>query len=158
MTGYSAADWLRRHHRLNLHISDHRRISAQLTYADDEQTARPLLRALRHLAEAAERNDGELDRAGRVQLPAPEELRLELVHLPRDAFFGRTEQVPVERAAGRVVAEMLTPYPPGIPAALPGERLNPAVLAYLRTGVEAGMVIPDAADPQLESVRVYREP
>jgi arginine decarboxylase len=91
-------------------------------------------------------------------VPAPHDLRLETVHLPRDAFFGRTEQVPVDRAAGRVAAEMLTPYPPGIPVAVPGERLNDAVIEYLRTGVAAGMVVPDAADSEVKSVRVYREP
>jgi len=154
VTGYSAADWLREHHRVNLHVSDHRRISAQLSYADDEESTRPLIEALRDLV----RRTGELDPAGQIRVPTPEELRLELVHLPRDAFFGRTEQVPADRAAGRVVAEMLTPYPPGIPAALPGERLNEAVLDYLRGGVKAGMVIPDAADPELTTVRVYREP
>jgi arginine decarboxylase len=90
-------------------------------------------------------------------VPTPEELRLELAHLPRDAFFGRTEQVPIEQAVGRVVSEMLTPYPPGIPVALPGERLNDAVVDYLRTGLEAGMVIPDATDSTLKSVRIYRE-
>jgi arginine/lysine/ornithine decarboxylase len=52
---------------------------------------------------------------------------------------------------------MLTPYPPGIPAALPGERLDDAVLAYLRSGVEAGMLIPDAADGSARSVRVAVE-
>jgi arginine decarboxylase len=52
---------------------------------------------------------------------------------------------------------MLTPYPPGIPVALPGERLSQPVLDYLCTGVQAGMVIPDAADPQLNSVRVMIE-
>jgi arginine/lysine/ornithine decarboxylase len=76
---------------------------------------------------------------------------------PEDAFFGRTEQVPVERAAGRVVAEMLTPYRPGIPVAVPGGRLNEPVVGYLRTGVAAGMVVPDALDPNLTSVRVLRE-
>jgi arginine/lysine/ornithine decarboxylase len=158
VTGYSAADWLREHHRINLHVSDHRRISAQLTYADDEESVRPLLAGLRHLAQDAGRENGALDRAGEIDVPTPEELRLELVHLPRDAFFGRTEQVPIDQAVGRVVAEMLTPYPPGIPAALPGERLNSAVVNYLRGGVEAGMVVPDAADSTLKSVRVYREP
>jgi arginine/lysine/ornithine decarboxylase len=154
VTGYSAGDWLREHHRINLHICDHRRISAQLTYADDKDSVRPLLTALRDLVGQT----GALDPAGQVQVPAPEDVRLELVHLPRDAFFGRTEQVPVDRAVGQVAAEMLTPYPPGIPAALPGERLNAAVLDYLRTGVAAGMVIPDAVDPELKTVRVYREP
>jgi arginine/lysine/ornithine decarboxylase len=52
---------------------------------------------------------------------------------------------------------MLTPYPPGIPAALPGERLNHDVLAYLRTGVDAGMFVPDASDPALGTVKVLLE-
>jgi arginine/lysine/ornithine decarboxylase len=92
-----------------------------------------------------------------VYIPPPDELRLELVQLPRDAFFGRTEQIPVERAAGRIVAEMLTPYPPGIPVALPGERLNEPVRDCLRTGAAAGMVVPDAVDTDLNSIRVLRE-
>ncbi|MYX34776.1 MULTISPECIES: hypothetical protein [unclassified Streptomyces] len=58
---------------------------------------------------------------------------------------------------GQAHVEMLTPYPPGIPAALPGERLNRQVLEYLRTGVEAGMVVPDAADQQVGSIRVAIE-
>lgn len=155
VVGYSAADWLRDRHRINLHVADHRRISAQLTYADDERTADVLIRALsdltRHIADEA------LRPAGEIRVPPPSGLGLELACLPRDAFFGRTEQIPAGRAAGRVVAEMLTPYPPGIPAALPGERLNAAVIDYLRTGVAAGMVVPDATDPGLRTVRVLRE-
>jgi arginine decarboxylase len=77
--------------------------------------------------------------------------------LPRDAFFGRTEQVGWQEAAGRITAEMLTPYPPGIPSALPGERLTEALVRYLRSGIDAGMVIPDAADTEVKSVRVVIE-
>lgn len=77
--------------------------------------------------------------------------------LPRDAFFGRTEQVPWREADGRIAAEMLTPYPPGIPAALPGERLTGDVLRYLRSGVDAGTVVPDAVDTDVTSIRVLRE-
>lgn len=48
----------------------------------------------------------------------------------------------------------MTPYPPGIPAVLPGERLTEPVLRYLRTGVEGGMNVPDPADPTLRTLRV----
>ena len=58
------------------------------------------------------------------------------------------------QAAGRISAEQITPYPPGIPAAIPGERLNEAVVDYLRSGVEAGMNVPDPADPSLQKFRV----
>ncbi|MFH8791708.1 aminotransferase class I/II-fold pyridoxal phosphate-dependent enzyme [Streptomyces sp. NPDC017941] len=152
-TGYRIADWIREHHHINLHLSDHRRVSAQLTHADDHRSTDALIAALRDAAAHADK----LRPASRVEVPDPAELRLEQVMLPRDAFFGRTEQVPLDRAVGRISAEMLTPYPPGIPAALPGERLDSEVLRYLRSGVEAGMVVPDAADTQIRTVRVSLE-
>ncbi|GGW52664.1 aminotransferase class I/II-fold pyridoxal phosphate-dependent enzyme [Streptomyces xantholiticus] len=152
-TGYRIADWLRENHRVNLHLSDHRRISVQLTHADDKASADRLLTALRDVPGHAP----QLAPAPTVEAPVPADLRLEQVMLPRDAYFGRIEQVPLEDAVGRVSAEMLTPYPPGIPAALPGERLNEAALRYLRSGVEAGMVIPDGADPGVRTVRVTVE-
>jgi arginine/lysine/ornithine decarboxylase len=151
--GYRAADWLREHHRVNMHLADHRRISVQLTFADGEETVGRLLDAMRDLHANADALRG----APEVRVPAPADLRLELVVLPRDAFFGPAEQVPADRAVGRVSAEMITPYPPGIPAVLPGERINAPVMEYLRTNVDAGMVIPDTADPTLESVRVFIE-
>ncbi len=150
VTGYTAADWLFEQERISTHVSDHRRISAQLTHADDEASISRLLAALRKLTDRAD----TLPRPRPVEIPPPEELRLEQAALPRDAFFGPIEQVAWQQAAGRVCAEMLTPYPPGIPVALPGERLTEPVLRYLRSGVEAGMVVPDAADPSVETVRV----
>ena len=53
-------------------------------------------------------------------------------------------------------AEQITPYPPGIPAILPGERITADVLDYLRTGLTAGMVLPDPVDPELSTIRVCR--
>lgn len=128
----------------------HRRINAQLTQADDETTTERLLDGLRDLVSHAD----ELPRAPDIRVPDPGGLRLRQVTLPRDAFFGEVAQVPADRAVGRICAEMLTPYPPGIPVALPGEMLDQAVVEYLRTGAEAGMLIPDAADGSAGSIRV----
>ncbi|GGT28817.1 aminotransferase class I/II-fold pyridoxal phosphate-dependent enzyme [Streptomyces chromofuscus] len=153
ITGFQAADWLREHRDIEAHLTDHRRIGAQLTHADDQETTGELLAALKDLTAAAP----DLDPASRVDLPSPSELRLEQVRLPRDAFFGPTEDAPVSEAAGRVAAEMITPYPPGIPAVLPGERLAEPVLRYLRTGLDAGMNLPDPSDARLETVRVVAE-
>ncbi len=135
------------------HLTDHRRISTQLTHADDASTTQPLLAALRALAAEAP----TLGPGPEVAVPAPEQLHLEQVMLPRDAYFGPVEDVPVAEAAGRVTAEMLTPYPPGIPAALPGERLTAPLPHYLRTGIAAGMNLPDAVDTSLRTVRVVAE-
>ncbi|UXY32149.1 aminotransferase class I/II-fold pyridoxal phosphate-dependent enzyme [Streptomyces sp. HUAS TT20] len=152
-TGYRAADWLREHHHIDAHLFDHRRISAQLTHADDEQTTARLLTALHELADRST----DLSHAPQVVVPSPADLRMNQVRLPRDAYFAPHAEVPVTEACGRIAAEMITPYPPGIPVVLPGERLTEPVLEYLTTGVTAGMFLPDAADQQLNTVRVVAE-
>ncbi|UXY18115.1 ornithine decarboxylase [Streptomyces cynarae] len=152
-SGYRAADWLRAEHHIDMHLSDHRRISAQLTFADSPDTVRPLLQALRDLAGHADELSAGLTHP---EVPTGDGMRLEQVRLPRDAYFGPKESVPLEQAAGRICAEMITPYPPGIPAVLPGERLTEPVLRYLRTGLESGMNLPDADDPQLDTISVSR--
>jgi arginine decarboxylase len=95
-----------------------------------------------------------LPRPQAIGLPSPGDLELDTVMVPREAFFGATEDVPAKDAVGRICAEQITPYPPGIPVLLPGERIGQEALEYLLTGVEAGMVLPDPTDPQLKSVRV----
>lgn len=149
-SGYQAADWLREHCQLDLGLSDHRRILATMSFADNKQTADRLVNAMTMWRNAAD----DFDRPPQIHLPAPAELQLETVALPRDAFFGPTEMVPADKAAGRIAAEQITPYPPGIPAVVPGERLNDAVIDYLRSGVETGMNLPDPADPTAHQFRV----
>ncbi|POZ61105.1 arginine/lysine/ornithine decarboxylase [Chromobacterium alticapitis] len=55
---------------------------------------------------------------------------------PADAFakmaHREIERVPVEQLEGRVTAVLLTPYPPGIPLLIPGERFNKTIVDYLR--------------------------
>lgn len=149
-SGYQAADWLRQHCQIDVGMSDHRRILATLSMADDQGTCRRLVEALHAWRSAAER----FPAPPAICLPTPQELQLETVQLPRDAFFGRVQTVDIAQAAGRIAAEQITPYPPGIPAVVPGERLNDVVLDYLRSGLEAGMNLPDAADPALDTIRV----
>ncbi|MEW9552160.1 aminotransferase class I/II-fold pyridoxal phosphate-dependent enzyme [Nonomuraea sp. NPDC050783] len=151
--GYQVTDWMREHHRINLGHSDHRRFGVQLTHADDEETAGRLLTALRDLGERA----AELPPAPELEIPPPSGLRMEQAVRPRDAFFAKVEHVSWQRAAGRVSAELITPYPPGIPAVVPGERLTAEVVRYLRSGLAGGMVIPDSADPSLDTFRVVAE-
>jgi arginine decarboxylase len=151
ISGYQAVDWLREHRHVNVALADHRRMSIALGYADTPQTVDRLLAALSALSAAAE----SLPRPKPLMLPDPGAFALEMAMLPRDAFFGRTEQAPVSRAAGRVSAEMITPYPPGIPAVLPGEVIDQPVVDYLCSGLAAGMGIPDAADPTLRTFKVH---
>ncbi|MFD1656767.1 aminotransferase class I/II-fold pyridoxal phosphate-dependent enzyme [Streptomyces caeni] len=152
-SGYRAADWLRAEHHIDMHLADHRRIEAQLTYADSAETTGSLLAALRELARHGDELAADLPS---VEVPAGAVMRLQQVCPPREAYFGPKEPLPLERADGRICAETITPYPPGIPAVLPGERLTEPVLRYLRTGLDAGMNLPDVTDPELRTIVVRR--
>ena len=81
----------------------------------------------------------------------------EFAMTPREAYLGAQEVVPAAQAAGRIVAESLATYPPGIPNVLPGERLTPETLAYVQRTLESGGSLRGASDRLLRSVRVVVE-
>ncbi|WMX44017.1 aminotransferase class I/II-fold pyridoxal phosphate-dependent enzyme [Streptomyces roseicoloratus] len=150
ISGMQAAEWLRDECHVDVGGSDTCRINAALTHADDDTTEKVLVDALRALTERA----GELEPRPPVRLPEPSGLELEQARLPREAFFGEAEHVAARDVVGRISAETISPYPPGVPAVTPGEVINAEVVEYLRSGVAHGLLIPDAADPSLETFRV----
>ncbi|MER7406174.1 ornithine decarboxylase [Streptomyces sp. NPDC000070] len=150
ISGMQAAEWLRTHRHVDVGGSDTCRVSASITCADDDETEAVLVDALAALVEGAD----TIERRPPVHLPEPSALELEQAMLPREAFFAPVEHVPAERAAGRIAAEMISPYPPGVPVVAPGEVVTDEVLDYLRSGVEHGVLIPDAADSSVRTLRV----
>ncbi len=81
----------------------------------------------------------------------------ELAMTPREAYLGAQEIVPADQAVGRIAAESLATYPPGIPNVLPGERLTAETLAYIRGTLELGGSVRGASDRLLRTVRVVAE-
>ncbi|WP_336991347.1 aminotransferase class I/II-fold pyridoxal phosphate-dependent enzyme [Leucobacter sp. VD1] len=85
------------------------------------------------------------------ELPEPGALRM----LPRDAYFGASEVVPAEQAVGRISADTLAAYPPGIPNLLPGEEITADTVDFLQavaaspTGYVRG-----AVDAEVAGIRV----
>lgn len=151
LTGYAADDWLRDERQIDLELADHRRIMALVTFAHGEEEVDRLVRALRDLVDTQGRGAAG---TGVGPWPSREGLRTEQVLPPRDAFFGRAELVDADDAAGRISAELVTPYPPGIPVLAPGERVTPEIVRYLRGFVDAGGFVEGAADQGLERLRV----
>jgi arginine/lysine/ornithine decarboxylase len=151
ISGYQAADWLREQKAINVGLSDHRRVLAQFTFADNQEDADQLVSALAELTRTP------MPAPSSVVLPDPSDLELEQAILPREAHFARPETIDVKDAVGRIAVEQITPYPPGIPAIVPGERISAGVIDYLRSGVAATMVLPDAADPEFKTIRVVQQ-
>jgi arginine decarboxylase len=73
---------------------------------------------------------------------------------PREAFFAPRETVPAAEAAGRIAAETVAPYPPGIPAIAPGEVLTGELVEALQEAAAAGTRLAYCSDPSLATLQV----
>lgn len=73
---------------------------------------------------------------------------------PRTAFFASTEICTVEHAIGRLSADTVCIYPPGIPNLMPGEPITEQILKTLIMAKASGAHLSGLADPTLRSLRV----
>src|SRR4051812_30782590 len=119
---------------------------------DAGASAERLVAGLRH---AVETLGAEEELPKRRFTPPPPWGALEMS--PRSAFFGPQEVIPFGEAVGRIAAESLAAYPPGIPNVLPGERLTRETVDYINEVVEHGGWVRGAVDRSLKTIRVVVE-
>jgi arginine/lysine/ornithine decarboxylase len=77
---------------------------------------------------------------------------------PRDAFFAPHDVLALRDAVGRVSADSIAVYPPGIANVLPGERFTEPLVAYLLEMTLRGCPLRGTWDERTGSVRVVRQP
>lgn len=75
----------------------------------------------------------------------------------REAYFASTQMVTAADAIGRVSADLIAPYPPGVAVIAPGEILTKQIIEGLSASQKAGVRIAYATDPTLEKFRVVRQ-
>ena len=75
---------------------------------------------------------------------------------PRQAFFAPSETLPIAQTVNRISAELVCPYPPGIPVLLPGEQITEDAIANLQQILAAGGMISGCADSTLETLQVIK--
>lgn len=74
----------------------------------------------------------------------------------RDAYFAKTEMVDALSAEGRISADLIAPYPPGVAVVAPGEVLTSQILEGLKASKDAGVRIAYATDSSLATYRVVK--
>ena len=72
----------------------------------------------------------------------------------RAAYFAATEMIAADEAVGRISADLIAPYPPGVAVVAPGEILTQQIVSGLATSKAAGIRIAYATDPTLATYRV----
>ena len=164
LTGAEAAHILRHEHKIEAELFDAQNVLFLLTYADTEESAGRLLAALRSLAQrrtahgataaaaAGAVPDGRKAQAA-VRLPAAPPVSIP----PREAFYRRSVPCRLREAAGRIAAETIAFYPPGIPVICTGEVFTAEVCRYIEAMAAAGLKVTGASDTSLRTLRVVAD-
>jgi arginine decarboxylase len=150
-SGYELARLLREQHDVYMELAGENVMVAVYGMGEDAGAASArLVAALREVAASVSAHP-EGAEGGAFAPPPPWG---ELVMTPREAFLGPQEVVPAREAVGRVAAESLAAYPPGIPNVLPGERLTAETLDYIEQTIAHGGSLRGASDRALKTLRV----
>ncbi|MFZ3588105.1 aminotransferase class I/II-fold pyridoxal phosphate-dependent enzyme [Bacillus sp. DJP31] len=151
ITGYDVEGWLREHYNIEVELSDLYNILCIITPGDTEKETTILVNALKKLSETYE-NSSKIE-AAHVYVPDIPVLALS----PREAFYAETEIVPFHESAGRIIAEFIMVYPPGIPIFIPGEIITEENLSYIQKNLEVGLPVQGPEDFELKHLRVIKE-
>jgi arginine decarboxylase len=151
-TGYAAASWLRAHAKIGSEFADLRRVVFSVTFADSADSIALLTDALAALAA-----DGGGATAAEATVSRWPAAIPDAALTPRVAQAAAAEAVPLDRAAGRIAAEMVVPYPPGVPLLIPGARISPAAIAAIGQFVEMRSRIVGVADASLATIGCVAE-
>ncbi|MBT2654191.1 aminotransferase class I/II-fold pyridoxal phosphate-dependent enzyme [Bacillus sp. ISL-18] len=152
LSGYEVEKWLREKHNIEVELSDLYNILCIISLGDTEAEGDLLVNALKELASECEHRVGQI-KPLEVLLPEIPVLAL----TPRDAFYAETEVVPIEESEGRIIAEFIMVYPPGIPIFIPGEIITKENLHYIRENLEAGLPVQGPEDDEIKTIRVIKE-
>ena len=157
-TGYEAEEILRRRYNVQCELADLFNCLALFTIGTTPEAADRLVYGVKELAREDRPIDvfspsGVLERrlqTGTYALPKIPPIRMN----PREAFLADTEFVRFKESAGRICAEVITPYPPGIPVISPGEEITGEIIDYLRLEQRAGGRMQGPYDSELRQIRV----
>lgn len=150
LSGAEAEHILRYEYLIECELSDAYNVLFIISYADTARQTERLLTVLQDMAKRYRRTAAEP--LSVVMPPLPD-----TVLTPREAYYAATEKVPFAAAAGRVAAEQIMFYPPGIPLIVPGDRITQGQLDYIREQQAIGLNVVGPADTGLDTIRVTRD-
>lgn len=146
LTGFEAEKILRHEFKIQCELSDTANLLFLITYADTEEKIFNLISALKKLS--AHKFDTPHFNYQLIDLPICQSVS------PREIFFSTHKRVKLEESAGRICAEEITFYPPGIPILNFGEIITPEIIEYVIKTKKIGGRIIGASDVELNTIKI----
>lgn len=162
LTGYQAAAVLEQQCGIVAELATPTCVVLAMGIGSTQQHAQALVAAVQQLCQqhygdnssSSSSSASSSSPAAPPAVPSTPDVRLS----PRDAFFAAAEAVPAGQAGGRISAELLCPYPPGVPALYPGEVITEVVLQQVQAVLRHGGTVTGCSDGSLHTLRVVAAP
>ncbi len=148
LSGYEAEKILRWELKVQCELSDAENLLFLVTYADDERTISKLIEAMKKLPRREPKKNLS-------PLISKEISAAELS--PRETFYAETEKIDLKSSIGRISAEEVTFYPPGVPILIPGEKISVEAVENINLAKKFGWKVFGASDLSLETLKVVRK-
>lgn len=148
LAGIEVYDLLRDEYDIQIEFGDLGNILAYISIGDRMRDIERLVSALSEIRR----------RFGRQQtgLMRQEYIEPQVAASPQQAFYADQESLPLEQTEGRVSAEFVMCYPPGIPILAPGERITDRILEYITYAKEKGCSLTGCEDPRIRCLNVLK--
>ncbi|MCK4532684.1 aminotransferase class I/II-fold pyridoxal phosphate-dependent enzyme [bacterium] len=148
LTGYEVESILSKKYNIQVDCADLFNLIALMGMGTSKRDVQCLVEALGDIDRKNKRSAKSWD----LQLPS---LSTEMVMMPREVvLLKKSKRVSLKKAAGHICAETLTPYPPGIPILIPGERVTREICRYLEKLSQRGISVSGQDAKILNTIKV----
>ena len=146
LAGIEVYDILRDDYDIQIEFGDLGNILAYLSIGDRVQDLERLVSALAEIRRLFKK-----DPTGML---SQEYIEPDVVLSPQNAFYSKKVSLPLEQTLGRICAEFVMCYPPGIPVLAPGEKVTDEILQYIGYAKEKGCSMTGPTDPHINNLNV----
>ncbi len=149
LSGYEVDAILAKEYNIQVDCSDTFNLIAIMGIGSDREDVEKLVSALKDISKKYKGNQKNWI----LKIPS---LATEMVMTPREVFLSHDiKKIPLAKSVGHVSAQTLTPYPPGIPVVIPGERITKEICDYLQDMASKGIRISGQEGEKLKMVKVF---
>ncbi len=152
--GYDMAKILNSEYRIQTELSDFQNVLLFVSIGNVPKDLKRFIAALRKIV--VDYKDMFMNQKKRKRIVFPHFVPKKEVN-PREALTKLTQKIPFKRSVGKICAEIVCPYPPGIPVLCPGEVITQEIYSYLMNLLDSGARINGQSDGRLQTIKVLED-
>ena len=146
LAGIEVYDLLRDEYGIQIEFGDIANILAIISVGDRKVSIERLISALSEIKRLYSKH-----KAGMFD---HEYINPEVVLTPQEAFYSQKKSIPMNESNGKICAEFVMCYPPGIPILAPGEKITKEILNYINYAKEKGCFLTGTEDIKIENINI----